>query len=210
MSEPARSFPSYDDEGSAASGPLRDWLVAMRRHEIPTFEELSAQAEPPRPAAAKPAPAADVAWGPRLVPDEPNPAQEETADISELMAENLMLKARLKVESDRQEALQGALAEQIRGLRQHIAEEMEALEEMRSEQAAAQAEYEEFRTDREHMRRDRETLRSERDKAVAERDAMRAEREALVAEREMLREDRDLWRARAEALAQPLFQPGKR
>jgi chromosome segregation ATPase len=187
----------------------------MRRHEIPSFEELSAQAEPPRPAAAKPAPAkpapaADIAWGPRLVQDEPGSAQEETADISELMAENLMLKARLKVETDRQEALQGALAEQIRGLRQHIAEEMEALEEMRAEQVAAQAEYEEFRTDREHMRRDRDALRADRDKAVAERDAMRAEREALVAEREMLREDRDLWRARAEALAQPLFQPGKR
>ncbi|TXN59756.1 ATPase, partial [Methylobacterium sp. WL18] len=39
---------------------------------------------------------------------------------------------------------------------------------------------------------------------------LRAERHAMAAERDALREERDLWRARTEALAQPLFQAPKR
>ena len=62
--------------------------------------------------------------------------QAEDADISELMAENLMLKAKLQVEHDRQDALQSALAAQIRELREHIAQEMASLEELRAEQEA--------------------------------------------------------------------------
>jgi chromosome segregation ATPase len=197
MSEPARSFATYEDESPAAPGPLRDWLSAMRHQPTaaPDFARTLQESE--------------SGWGPRLVEAAPEP-QEDTSDISELMAENLMLKARLKVEADRQDALQTALADQIRDLREHIAEEMRSLEELQAEQMAAKAEYEEFRVEREQIRRDRDTLRSERDRLGSERDSLQAEREAIIAERDMVREERDLWRARAEALAQPLFQPGKR
>lgn len=205
MSEPARALPTFEDDNQVAPGPLRDWLAAMRRYEAEPAEPRQA-VEPDFVAAA----ADQTPWGPRLVLAEPPAEDAEAADISELMAENLMLKAKLKVEHDRQDALQSALAEQIRELREHIALEMESLEDMRAEQAAAQTEYEEFRTEREQFRRDRDALRSDRDRAAAERDAVRAERDALVAERDTLREDRDIWRARAEALAQPLFQPAAR
>lgn len=198
MSEPARSFASYEDESPAAPGPLRDWLSAMRH-----------QPAAVAPEAANPQYEGGMPWMPRLVEDAPA-AQDDGADISELMAENLMLKAKLKVEHDRQDALQAALAEQIRELREHIAEEMRSLEELQAEQAAAKAEYEDFRGEREQLRRDRDTLRHERDRLAGERDALQAGRDATVTECEMLREERDLWRARAEALAQPLFQPSKR
>lgn len=212
MSEPARAFPAHEDDNQAAPAPLRDWLAALQRYE--TEERGRIQA-----------PAADNSpWGPRLVQPEPIaqlPAESaDSADISELMAENLMLKAKLQVEHDRQDALQSALAEQIRELREHIAQEMSSLEEMRAEQEAAQAEYGTFCAERELLRRDRdmivaerdsarteqELLRRDRDTIVAERDAARAERDELATERDGLREDCDLWRARAEALALPLFQ----
>lgn len=194
MSEPARALPTFEDDGDAAPAPLRDWLAAMRRYENDSSEPKVGQGS------------AAPSRGPHLVqPDEPGEAAE-ASDISELMAENLMLKARLKVEHDRQDALQSALAEQIRELREHIALEMDSLDGFRAEQAAARTEIDEFRTEREQLRRDREALRNDRDRAFAERDAAQAEREALLAERDALREDRDLWRARAEALAKPLFQ----
>ena len=188
MPEPARAYPTREDEIQAAPAPLRDWLAALQRYETEEQGHLNA-------------PAADNSpWGPRLVQPreplaEPSAEQAEAADISELMAENLMLKAKLQVEHDRQDALQRALAAQIRELREHIAQEMESLEELRAEQEAARAEHEAFRAER-------ETLCRERDTALAER-------EALAAERNGLQEDRDLWRARAEALAQPLFQAAK-
>ncbi len=53
-------------------------------------------------------------------------------------------------------------------------------------------------------------MRAERDRALADRDALRSERLTLVGERDGLREERDLWRARTEALAQPLFQSQRR
>jgi len=205
MSEPARAFPIFEDDDAAAPGPLRDWLAAMRRYENDAFDP-SGVAEH----GARPVPGSDWTRGPRTVLPEQVGDAAEVADISELMAENPMLKAKVKVEHDRQDALQSALAEQIRELREHIASEMESLEGLRAEQSAAQAAAEEFRSEREHLRRDREALRGERDKAAAERDAARGERDALLAERDGLREDCDLWRARAEALAQPLFQPVKR
>ena len=190
MSEPARAYPAQEDDIQAAPAPLRDWLNALHRYEADERGQLKA-------------PSADNSpWGPRLVQPEPAAEQAEAADISELMAENMMLKAKLQVEHDRQDALQSALASQIRELREHIAQEMSSLEDLRAEQEAAQAEYGAFRTERELMRRDRDTI-------VAERDAARAEREALAAERDGLRADRDLWRARAEALAQPLFQTAR-
>lgn len=194
MSEPARAYQAQEDDIQAAPAPLRDWLAALQRYETEERGRLRA-------------PAADNSpWGPRLVEREllaePTPEQAEAADISELMAENLMLKAKLQVEHDRQDALQRALAAQIRELREHIAQEMASLEELRAEQEAAQAEYGAFRAEREILCRERDT-------AAAERDAARAEREALASERDGLREDRNLWRARAEALAQPLFQAAK-
>ncbi|MBE7201861.1 MAG: ATPase [Parafilimonas terrae] len=198
MSEPARSFGLYEDDGHGAPSPLREWLSAMRHQPV-------AAPEP-----AQPHRESETAWGPRLVEPAPAAPQEDESDVSELMAENLMLKAKLKVEFDRQDSLQAALAEQIRELRAHISEEMRSLEELQAEQAAAKAEYDEFRVEREQIRRDRDTLRQERDRITGERDALMAEREAIFAERDMLREDRDLWRARAEALAQPLFQHAKR
>ena len=197
MAEPARAYPAHEDDGQAAPAPLREWLDALQRYETDVHGPLQA-------------PAADNSpWGPRLVQPEPAPEQAEAADISELMAENLMLKAKLQVEHDRQDALQDALAAQIRELREHIALEMSSLEELRAEQEAAQAEYGAFRTERDLLRRDRDVIVAERDAAFVARDAALAESEALTAERDGLRRDRDLWRARAEALAQPLFQAAK-
>ncbi len=205
MSEPARSFAFPEEDGDGVPSPLRDWLSAMRQPSAPATE---VPPHPLRQREARREPPQDVSWGPRLV--EPAEALEDTSDVSELMAENMMLKAKLQVELDRQDSLQAALADQIRELRQHIADEMRSLEELQAEQVAAKAEYDEFRAEREQIRRDRDTLRHERDRLADERDALRTEREAVFAEREMIREDRDLWRARAEALAQPIFQHAKR
>lgn len=158
MSEPARQYSSHES-GRPAPGPLRDWLAAMKAHTPAAAEKPAARSEAPR--AAEPQPS----WAPRLVPPnasqtERNPAERplaeparapaEAEDVSELMAENLMLKAKLRVETDRYAQLQAMLAQEIRDLRAHVQEEMSALDSVR--------------------------------------------------------EERDLWRARAEALAQPLFQ----
>ena len=197
MSEPARSFATYEDESPAAPGPLRDWLSAMRHQPTaaPDFARTLQESE--------------SGWGPRLVEAAPEP-QEDTSDISELMAENLMLKAKLRLEAERQDELQAILAEEIRTLREHIREEIGSIEDLRAEQEDVRAEREEFRSERERFRQEREHMRVERDRAVAERDALRVERHAIAAERDALREERDLWRARTEALAQPLFQAPKR
>ncbi|SDN90914.1 hypothetical protein SAMN05216360_112164 [Methylobacterium phyllostachyos] len=181
MSEPARSLPP-ESSGRPAPGPLRDWLSAMKTH---------SPAEAPRRDPKAGHGAAETAWAPRVVaPAGPSPAAEpEDADISELMAENLMLKAKLRLEAERQDELQAILAEEIRTLRAHIQDEIGSLDELRAEQAEIRAERERFKTERERAA---------------------AERSALVGERDALREERDLWRARTEALAQPLFQMQKR
>ncbi|MDR7036418.1 MULTISPECIES: hypothetical protein [Methylobacterium] len=157
MSEPARQYPSHES-GRPAPGPLRDWLAAMKAH-TPPVPERPATVRQEAPRAAEP----QQSWAPRLVPG--NAAQAERApagparagmgtadgeDMSELMAENLMLKAKLRIEQDRYAELQAMLAQEIRDLRKHVQDEMSALESVR--------------------------------------------------------EERDLWQARAEALAQPLFQ----
>jgi hypothetical protein len=49
------------------------------------------------------------------------------------MAENMMLKARLRVESERRDELQVILAQEIRELRAHIAEEVGKMEDLRTE-----------------------------------------------------------------------------
>lgn len=161
MSDPARNLPPYEAGGRPAPGPLRDWLAAMKAH-APTTQ---AEARPQR--------AAEPGWAPRLVQQAAETARldPEADDVSELMAENLMLKAKLRIESERHGELQTLLAQEIRELRSHVQVEMDALQEIRAE--------------REHFR--------------AERDQIREERDAM-------REERDLWRARTEALAQPLFQ----
>lgn len=188
MSEPARSLPP-ESSGGPAPGPLRDWLSAMKTH---------SPAEAPRPDSKAARGPAETAWSPRVVaPTGPSPAAEpEDADISELMAENLMLKAKLRLEAERQDELQAILAEEIRTLRAHIQDEIGSLDELRAEQAEIRAERERFKTERAAMQ--------------AERERTAAERSALVGERDALREERDLWRARTEALAQPLFQMQKR
>ncbi|MCJ2089124.1 ATPase [Methylobacterium sp. E-005] len=188
MSEPARSLPS--ESGSRpAPGPLRDWLSAMKTHS-------PAEAARREPKAGHGA--AETAWSPRVVaPAGPSQAAEpEDADISELMAENLMLKAKLRLEADRQDELQAILAEEIRTLRAHIQDEIGSLDELRAEQA-------EIRAERERVKAEREAMQAERERAAVERSALSSERDAL-------REERDLWRARTEALAQPLFQMQKR
>ena len=141
MSESARQFQPQDNGGRPAPGPLRDWLAAMKA--------ATAQAEA-LPEPVKPRPDAPAqAWSPRVVtPPAETPAVD--ADVSDLMAENLMLKAKLRLETDRYGELQAMLAHELRSLRAHVEEEMAELEEVRAE--------------------------------------------------------RDLWMARAEALAQPLFQ----
>ncbi|SFL16281.1 ATPase [Methylobacterium pseudosasicola] len=209
MSEPARTFPLHETGSRIAPGPLRDWLATMKTHS-PAEPRGADRAEEAQPEAKAPL-AAETAWSPRLVaqPDGSGAAAEE-ADVSELMAENLMLKAKLRLEFERQDELQAILAEEIRVLREHIREEIGSIEDLRAEQEEVRAEREEFRSERERFRQEREHMRIERDRAVSERDALRAERHAIAAERDALREERDLWRARTEALAQPLFQAPKR
>ena len=196
MSEPARSL-SPESSGRPAPGPLRDWLSAMKTH---SPAEMRPDEVRPEPKAAR-----EAAWSPRVVnPSAPSQAAEpEDADISELMAENLMLKAKLRLEAEHQDELQAMLAEEIRTLRAHIQEEIGSLDDLRAEQAAIRAERERFRTERDAMQ-------AERERVNVERERMNAERLALVAERDALRDERDLWRARTEALAQPLFQMQKR
>lgn len=194
MSEPARHVPPSESGHRSASGSLRDWLAAMRTQTQMQGAAPNLEAQPePRPVRPEPS------WSPRLVEPAPPPPAPEDTDLSDLMAENLMLQAKLKVEGERQEALQELLAQEIRSLRGHVQQEMDALQA--------------FRVEREQILTERDALRAECARLTAERDAMRAEREKAEAEREglrldrdRLREDSDLWRARAEALAQPLFQ----
>jgi hypothetical protein len=208
MSEPARSTPPLEAGGRSAPGPLRDWLAAMKS-QSPAELRGDARTEEAHsePKAGRPA----ETWSPRLVqPAEAPRAVAEDADVSELMAENLMLKAKLRVEAERQDELQAILAEEIRTLREHIREEIGSMEDLRAEQEEIRAERDEFRRERERFRIEREEMRAERDRAITERDTLRLERLTLAGERDALREERDLWRARTEALAQPLFQSQKR
>ncbi|WP_375409681.1 hypothetical protein [uncultured Methylobacterium sp.] len=158
MSEAARHYPSQDIPSRPAPGPLRDWLAAMK-----------AATSQPGEGPAGPAPERDEkisaqqaasAWSPRVVAppisaSTPSGAHhagtpEADGDVADLMAENMMLKAKLRIEGDRYNELQAILAQELRDLRAHIDDEMDELNEIRAE--------------------------------------------------------RDLWMARAEALAQPLFQ----
>lgn len=148
MSEPARHTPAYDPapRASGNAAPLRDWLAAMR---------TAAEARPidlPRPRIVEttqekaPLGAADLvqtttdpieesrnAWSPRLV--NAAKAGEDAADdeLAEIMAENMMLKAKLRLESERRDEIQVLLAAELRELRSHVLDEVSKMEDLRAE-----------------------------------------------------------------------------
>ena len=132
MSEPARSTPPIDAGTRTAPGPLRDWLAAMKTHSpAETRSEPRAPEMSPESKGARPA---EASWSPRIV--EPAVPQNETvedADLSELMAENLMLKAKLRLEAERRDELQLLVAQEIRDLRAHVDQEIESLEDLRAD-----------------------------------------------------------------------------
>ena len=205
MSEPARHT-AYET-ASRQAGPLRDWLASMKAH-VPAAQPEPRQAAPelretprqpelrqavqrqesprqeishqeaprPEPVRAEPPRAA----GPRLVqPAQVVPrVQAETDEVSELMAENLMLKAKLRIENERHGELQALLAQEIRELRQHVHQEMATLHD----------------------------VRDQRDQLHLERDALRTGLSEAQADLDGLESERDLWKARCETLAGPLFQ----
>ncbi|GJE15845.1 hypothetical protein [Methylobacterium marchantiae] len=197
MSEPARHYQAQDSGGRPAPGPLRDWLAAMKAATTPQDAPSVAprHAEPQRSASEKVAPFEKAApsdkaeaqapsWSPRVV----SPARTEHSednDVSELMAENLMLKAKLKIEIDRYDQLQGLLAQELRRLRSHVEKEMVELHEVRAE---------------------RDRLAELQTLFIEELDDARSRSERDAEELAQACSDRDLWMARAEALAQPLFQ----
>ena len=91
MSEPARNQSESSTRPSAAPGPLRDWLAAMRAVTPEKAAEL--QAAEPETADERP-----QGWAPRLIvppskdqvpADAQAGAQED--GIAEIVAENLML-----------------------------------------------------------------------------------------------------------------------
>lgn len=143
MSEPARhsSFAETSARPSTASGSLRDWLAAMRA--------MAPDAQPVERPASERAEEKIQSWTPRVVAPALH-GEERDDGVAEVVAENMMLKAKLRLEAERRDELQILLAQEIRELRAHINEEIANLEDLRAE--------------------------------------------------------RDLWKARCEALMQPLFQ----
>jgi hypothetical protein len=185
MSEAARHPAPYETAPRPQPGPLRDWLAAMKAATHPAGAEPQAAmapvALPEEPRAAE----QGKSWTPRVVTPAPAPADAVEGDLSDLMAENIMLKAKLKVENDRYDALQGVIARELRNLRAHVEAEMQEFEEARRE-------------------RDRLTAsQGELEREVHDLRAKGADDAAQLAE---MRSERDLWAARAEALAQPIFQ----
>ncbi|MEH3117595.1 MAG: hypothetical protein PGN25_08330 [Methylorubrum populi] len=135
MSEPARQAPSPEPGlwAPAGTAPLRDWLAAMRAA-VTEASAARAEAEPApnaRDAEVRPE-ARGAGWAPRLV-TAANPSETADEDVAEIMAENMMLKARLRLEAERRDELQIILAQEIRELRGHIAEEVGKMEDLRAE-----------------------------------------------------------------------------
>jgi len=133
MSEPARQAPSPEPglRTPAATAPLRDWLTTMR---TAVSETHAVEAREPELAPAAPeAEMRSSGWSPRLVSVAAKSAEAADEDVAEIMAENMMLKARLRVESERRDELQVILAQEIRELRAHIAEEVGKMEDLRTE-----------------------------------------------------------------------------
>ncbi|WP_407519040.1 hypothetical protein [Methylobacterium oryzisoli] len=142
------------------AGPLRDWLATLSRIEAadqgrgapadqgrgaPADQGRGASADPgrgapkpvqaagPKPAEPRRAAEPQGGWEPRLVPPAPPEAKAEDEDVAALMAENMVLKARLKVEAERHEELQAIVAQELRALRSHVQAEVDRMEELRAE-----------------------------------------------------------------------------
>ena len=136
MSEPARQAPLSEPgiRTPAEGAPLRAWLASMR---VATAgNRPSEPSEPATPVEAVPEPQAELrgaGWAPRLVTAAAKPAEAADEDIAEIMAENMMLKARLRLETEHRDELQLILAQEIRELRAHIAEEVGKMEDLRAE-----------------------------------------------------------------------------
>ena len=132
MSEAARQHPPTDAHRvnpSNAPGPLRDWLAAMRA----TAAEIRPEAPVVEPSRPMPVDAKGTR-GPRLVAPAPHrEAEPEDDGVADLMAENMMLKAKLRLEAERRDELQILLAQEIRELRSHIQEEVGKMEDLRAE-----------------------------------------------------------------------------
>ena len=139
MSEPARQTPSHESglRAPGAAAPLRDWLAAMRATAAEVRATEAPRAPEPAPAEirreAEPAAESRTGWAPRLVTAAARPEEEADDDLSELMAENMMLKAKLRLEAERRDELQLILAQEIRELRAHISEEVGRMEDLRAE-----------------------------------------------------------------------------
>ncbi|KQT57003.1 hypothetical protein ASG52_02690 [Methylobacterium sp. Leaf456] len=158
MSEPARQTASHESaiRGPGTAAPLRDWLAAMRAvtETRPTETRAEPAAEPvlrpriveaapiePEPVAKVEIAAEDVrptlqdsrgGWAPRLV-NVAKSGEEADDELAEIMAENMMLKAKLRLEAERRDELQILLAAELRELRAHIAEEVGKMEDLRAE-----------------------------------------------------------------------------
>lgn len=133
MSEPARQAPSPETglRPSPSSAPLRDWLAAMR---ATVSETRPAEGRDAEPAIAETEVESRIGgWSPRLVSAAAKSAEAADEDVAEIMAENMMLKARLRLEAERRDELQVILAQEIRELRAHIAEEVGKMEDLRTE-----------------------------------------------------------------------------
>lgn len=128
------------------TGPLRDWLSTVSRREARAEETSRRGPEGAQDDERR------VVEMPRLrpAPREARPEADEAGDVEALMAENMVLRAKLQTEGERYEAVQEILADELRSLRALVREEAERAEDLRAE--------------------------------------------------------RDIWMARAEALAQPIFQ----
>ncbi len=112
MSEPARSLSPTE---SAASPPPPAPRLAGGDEGPRADGDARRRAAGRGPAGTEAGPRGEAAWSPRVVPAPEAPrAATEDPDIAELMAENLMLKAKLRVEAGRQDELQAILAEEIR------------------------------------------------------------------------------------------------
>ncbi len=145
MSEPARQHPAPDSapRSPGAPGPLRDWLAAMRaaaaeQRDAPQAAPSLAKPQPP----AREIGMAESGFGGepvqsraprRVIPPAAKAEPEPDDEISELMAENMLLKARLRLEAERQDELQRILAQEIRELRQHVQDEIAKLDGLRAE-----------------------------------------------------------------------------
>lgn len=135
MSEPARNTSLHDTAGrpSTPTGPLRDWLAAMR---ATASESWPTDVQTPEPATvATSISGADSkggGWAPRLVVSSDKPEAHDD-EIADLVAENMMLRAKLRLEADRRDELQLLLAQEIRELRAHITDEIAKFEDLRGE-----------------------------------------------------------------------------